>query len=77
MMPQAKNIYRNFSVPFNSFKFVPFLNSFYSVLSMYVWIYENGAEEFESYHPYFTLISLLLKAAFKPCKGQKIKRGQQ
>ena len=44
---------------------------------MYVWIYENGAEEFESYHPYFTLISLLLKAAFKPCKGQKIKRGQQ
>ena len=26
--------------------------------NMYVWIYENGAKEFDPYHPYFTLISL-------------------
>ena len=32
----------------------------------YVWIYENSAKEFESYHSYFTFISLLLEAAFKP-----------
>ena len=38
---------------------------------MNVWIYENGAEEFESYRPYFTLISVLLMAAFKLCKGEK------
>ena len=37
----------------------------------------NGAEEFESYHPYLTSISLLLNAAFKPCKRRKIERGRQ
>ena len=39
----------------------------------YVWIYKNStsAEEFEYYHPYFILISLLLKDAFKPCKRRK------
>ena len=37
----------------------------------YVWIYKNSTEEFESYHPYFTLISLPLKDAFKPCKRRK------
>ena len=44
---------------------------------MYVWIYENGAEEFESHHPYFTLISLFLKAAFKSRKRRKIEKGRQ
>ena len=28
-------------------------------ISLYVWIYENGAEEFGHYHTYFTSISLL------------------
>ena len=26
----------------------------------YVWIYEDGVKEFKPYHPYVTLISLLL-----------------
>ena len=37
----------------------------------------NGAEEFDSYHPYLTLISLLLNAAFKPWKRRKIEKGRQ
>ena len=28
------------------------------LIPLYVWIYENGAKEFDPYHPYFTLISL-------------------
>ena len=27
-------------------------------LYIYVWIYENGAKDFDHYNPYFTLISL-------------------
>ena len=46
-------------------------------INICVWIYGNGTEEFGSYHPYFTLISLLLKAAFKPCKRRKIEKGRQ
>ena len=42
----------------------------------YVWIYENGAGEFESYHPYFTLTSLLLNAVIKPRKRRKIEKGR-
>ena len=38
---------------------------------MHALIYENGVKEFAPYHPYFTLISPLLKAASKPCKGAK------
>ena len=36
-----------------------------------VWIYENGAKDFNPYHPYFTLILLNFQAAFKPCKQAK------
>ena len=38
---------------------------------VYVWIYENSAKEFDPFYPYFTLISLLLLAASKPCKRAK------
>ena len=34
-------------------------NSIESYLYMYVWIYENGVKEYDSYHPYFTFIRLL------------------
>ena len=44
---------------------------------IYVWNYKNGTEEFESYHPHFTLIAILLKAAFKPCKRREIEKGRQ
>ena len=30
----------------------------YVHVPIYVWIYENGAKEFDPKHPYFTLISL-------------------
>ena len=51
---------------------IKFISSRHRVISsIYVWIYENGVKEFASYHPYFTLISLLLKAASKPCKRAK------
>ena len=36
-----------------------------------VWIHENGAKELEPKRPYFTLISLNLKAFFKPSKRAK------
>ena len=49
----------------------------HSMWNKYVWIYENGTKEFESYQPYFTLISLLLNAAFKPCKRRKIEKERQ
>ena len=40
-------------------------------IKIYVWIYENGAKEFDPIYPYFTLILLLLQAASKPCKRAK------
>ena len=43
----------------------------------YVWIYENGAKELDPKHPQFSLISLNLKAFFKPSKRVKIEKGGQ
>ena len=34
------------------------LSSLFLKIDLYVWIYESGAKDFDSYHPYFTLISL-------------------
>ena len=38
----------------------------------YVWIYENGANDFLPHHPFVTLISLNVLAASKSCKRAKI-----
>ena len=58
-------------------KLAHFHTIFHYSVPINVWIYENGAEEFESYYPHFTLISLLLNAAFKPCKRRKIEKARQ
>ena len=42
-----------------------------SSVSSFVQLMENGVKEFAPYHPYFTLISLLLKAASKSCTRAK------
>ena len=44
---------------------------------IYVWIYEHDAQEFDPYHPYFTLISRNFYAAFKPSKQAKSREGGQ
>lgn len=44
---------------------------------IYVWIYENAAKESTFYYLYFTLISILFKAACKPCKRAKKGKGRQ
>ena len=46
----------------------------YLFFYMHVWIYENGAKEFDPYHPYCTLISLKFYAASKPFKRAKIEK---
>ena len=44
---------------------------------IYVWIYENGANELDPKHPYFTLISLNFQAFFKPSKRAKNREGNE